>query len=66
MTSQRERAFTVPLGFGIQAGIDLFLPPDMHVALNYGQGTGSVQMIRFLTEHTEVGFHIPNARQFVG
>lgn len=27
---------------------------DLHVALNYGQGTGSVQMLRFVTEHTEV------------
>ena len=27
---------------------------DLHVALNYGQATGSVQLLRFLTEHTEV------------
>lgn len=27
---------------------------DLHVALNYGQGTGSGQILRFATEHTEV------------
>lgn len=27
---------------------------DLHVALNYGQGTGSAQILRFVTEHTEV------------
>lgn len=26
----------------------------LDVALNYGQGTGSAQMLRFVTEHTEV------------
>ena len=27
---------------------------DIHVAFNYGQSTGSPQMLRFITEHTEV------------
>lgn len=27
---------------------------DIHVALNYGQSTGSAQLLRFITEHTEV------------
>ena len=27
---------------------------DLHVALNYGQSTGSAQMMRFVTEHTEI------------
>lgn len=27
---------------------------DIEIALNYGQGTGSAQMLRFVTEHTEV------------
>ncbi|GJN72922.1 hypothetical protein PLIIFM63780_006988 [Purpureocillium lilacinum] len=27
---------------------------DLSIALNYGQSTGSAQMIRFLTEHTEI------------
>ncbi|OAA79998.1 Pyridoxal phosphate-dependent transferase, major domain protein [Akanthomyces lecanii RCEF 1005] len=27
---------------------------DLSIALNYGQATGSAQMMRFLTEHTEV------------
>lgn len=26
----------------------------LDIALNYGQGTGSAQMLRFVTEHTEV------------
>ena len=29
-------------------------PEDLHVALTYGQATGSAQMLRFITEHTEV------------
>lgn len=29
-------------------------PKDLEIALNYGQGTGSAQMLRFVTEHTEV------------
>ena len=28
---------------------------DIHVAFNYGQSTGSAQLLRFITEHTEVG-----------
>ena len=28
---------------------------DLSIALNYGQGTGSAQMLRFVTEHTEAG-----------
>ena len=27
---------------------------DLSIALNYGQGTGSAQLLRFVTEHTEV------------
>lgn len=27
---------------------------DLAVALNYGQGLGSAQMVRWVTEHTEV------------
>lgn len=27
---------------------------DLHVGLNYGQATGSAQMLRFITEHTEI------------
>ena len=27
---------------------------DIHVAFNYGQATGSAQLLRFVTEHTEV------------
>ena len=32
---------------------------DLHVALNYGQSTGSAQMLRFVTEHTEIVHHPP-------
>ncbi|MCJ1267384.1 Aromatic/aminoadipate aminotransferase 1 [Lobaria immixta] len=32
---------------------------DLHVALNYCQGTGSGQMLRFVTEHTEIVHHPP-------
>lgn len=34
---------------------------DLSVALNYGQGTGSAQMIRFITEHTELVNNPPYA-----
>jgi aromatic amino acid aminotransferase I / 2-aminoadipate transaminase len=27
---------------------------DLSIALNYGQGTGSAQLLRFITEHTEI------------
>ncbi|KAL9598926.1 MAG: hypothetical protein Q9219_004192 [cf. Caloplaca sp. 3 TL-2023] len=27
---------------------------DIHIAFNYGQATGSVQLLRFVTEHTEI------------
>ncbi|KAL9097366.1 MAG: hypothetical protein Q9163_006351 [Psora crenata] len=32
---------------------------DLHVALNYAMATGSAQMLRFLTEHTEIVHHPP-------
>lgn len=31
---------------------------DLAIALNYGQGTGSAQMLRWVTEHTEVRFEL--------
>lgn len=34
---------------------------DLSVALNYGQSTGSAQMMRFLTEHTEIVCQPPYA-----
>lgn len=34
---------------------------DLSVALNYGQGTGSAQMLRFVTEHTEIVCNPPYA-----
>ena len=32
---------------------------DLHVALNYGQGVGSAQLLRFVTEHTEIVHNPP-------
>ena len=32
---------------------------DFHVGLNYGQATGSAQMLRYITEHTEIVHHPP-------
>ncbi|KAJ5939080.1 hypothetical protein N7466_002214 [Penicillium verhagenii] len=37
--------------YDFEAGVSDF---GLDVALNYGQGTGSAQMIRFVTEHTEL------------
>ncbi|PHH74637.1 hypothetical protein CDD83_4541 [Cordyceps sp. RAO-2017] len=34
---------------------------DLSIALNYGQATGSAQMMRFLTEHTEIVCNPPYA-----
>ncbi|KAJ6790095.1 hypothetical protein PWT90_02099 [Aphanocladium album] len=34
---------------------------DLSISLNYGQATGSAQMIRFLTEHTEIVCQPPYA-----
>jgi aromatic amino acid aminotransferase I len=30
---------------------------DIHIAFNYGQATGSAQLLRFVTEHTEIVHH---------
>ncbi|KAI4119328.1 MAG: hypothetical protein LQ338_007288 [Usnochroma carphineum] len=32
---------------------------DIHIALNYGQAVGSPQLLRFVTEHTEIVHHPP-------
>ncbi|KAI9680036.1 MAG: Aromatic/aminoadipate aminotransferase 1 [Caeruleum heppii] len=32
---------------------------DLSIALNYGQGTGSAQMLRWITEHTEIVHNPP-------
>jgi aromatic amino acid aminotransferase I / 2-aminoadipate transaminase len=34
---------------------------DLSIALNYGQATGSAQMMRFITEHTELVYNPPYA-----
>ncbi|MCJ1334741.1 Aromatic/aminoadipate aminotransferase 1 [Bachmanniomyces sp. S44760] len=40
----------------IEEGKSLF---DIHVAFNYGQSTGSAQLLRFVTEHTEIVHNPP-------
>ena len=40
----------------IAEGKSLF---DIHVAFNYGQATGSAQLLRFVTEHTEIVHNPP-------
>lgn len=37
--------------YDIREGKSLY---DLEVCLNYGQATGSPQLLRFVTEHTEV------------
>ena len=57
MTLRRERVFTVSPGFrSMRPQVDAPNTHviDMHVAFNYGQATGSAQLLRFITEHTEV------------
>jgi aromatic amino acid aminotransferase I len=49
-------ASTVCLHIYVQsstAGTDE-LNVDLEIALNYGQATGAAQLLRFVTEHTEV------------
>lgn len=56
MTSPKERVSMVHLRPKDDSYMltDFVMPLDMHVALNYGQATGSPPMVRFVTEHTEV------------
>jgi hypothetical protein len=60
MTLLRERASTVsPKRAVVTIGLCALLTGwdwllDLSIALNYGQGTGSAQLLRFVTEHTEV------------
>lgn len=35
-------------------GITDRISSDLEIALNYGQATGAAQLLRFVTEHTEV------------
>ncbi|KAG5988747.1 hypothetical protein E4U43_004636 [Claviceps pusilla] len=48
----RERGQTVTIGkYDVRDHGGVY---DLSIALNYGQSTGSAQMMRFLTEHTEI------------
>lgn len=42
--------------YDIREGKSLY---DLHVCLNYGQGVGSAQLLRFITEHTELVHNPP-------
>lgn len=54
-----ESGVTVSIGkHDIEQGKSLY---DLHVALNYGQATGSAQLLRFVTEHTEIVHNPPYA-----
>ena len=44
--------------YDVSAGESVY---DLSIALNYGLGTGSAQMIRFVTEHTEIVCNPPYA-----
>ena len=53
----KETGVTMSIGkHDIQEGKSLY---DLHVALNYGQATGSAQLLRFVTEHTEIVHNPP-------
>jgi aromatic amino acid aminotransferase I len=48
----QERGQTVTIGkYDVRDGNAIY---DLSIALNYGQSTGSAQMMRWLTEHTEI------------
>lgn len=51
-TGTRESGISHRIGkHDIAEGKSLY---DMHVAFNYGQATGSIQLLRYVTEHTEM------------
>ncbi|KAG6313008.1 hypothetical protein E4U22_001335 [Claviceps purpurea] len=55
----RERGQTVAIGkYDVRDHGGTY---DLSIALNYGQSTGSAQMMRFLTEHTEIVCNPPYA-----
>lgn len=47
------------------SGVMLIIGVDLEVALNYGMATGSPPLIRFLTEHTEVGFFMRTTHFYI-
>ena len=48
----RRTGQTVTMGkYDVSEGKDVY---DLSIALNYGQATGSAQLLRFVTEHTEI------------
>ncbi|KAL2757637.1 hypothetical protein ACRALDRAFT_1054848 [Sodiomyces alcalophilus JCM 7366] len=54
-----ETAQTVTMGkYDTRDGTSEY---DLSIALNYGQATGSAQMMRFITEHTELVYNPPYA-----
>jgi aromatic amino acid aminotransferase I len=54
-----DTAQTVSIGkHDVKAGLSEY---DLSIALNYGQATGSPQIMRFITEHTELVYNPPYA-----
>ncbi|KAI5456824.1 putative L-kynurenine/alpha-aminoadipate aminotransferase [Mariannaea sp. PMI_226] len=59
LSEEAEMAQTVTIGkYDVQKGLSEY---DLSIALNYGQAMGSAQMMRFITEHTELVFNPPYA-----
>jgi aromatic amino acid aminotransferase I len=55
----KESGVTVKAGkYDVSEGHGVY---DLSIALNYGQGTGSAQLLRFVTEHTELVCNPPYA-----
>lgn len=56
-TETKESGSTHTIGkHSIAEGKSMY---DLHVALNYGQATGSAQLLRYVTEHTELVHNPP-------
>ncbi|KAL9943809.1 hypothetical protein D7B24_003906 [Verticillium nonalfalfae] len=59
LSAQSPTAQTISIGkYDVREGKSEY---DLSIALNYGQSTGSAQMMRFVTEHTELVYNPPYA-----
>ncbi|KAF4469486.1 aromatic amino acid aminotransferase I [Fusarium albosuccineum] len=59
LSEEAELAQTITIGkYDVQKGLSEY---DLSIALNYGQAMGSAQMMRFITEHTELIYNPPYA-----
>jgi hypothetical protein len=55
MISKKEKAPTVRSNIHSLGSDMTDVLQDLEIALNYGQATGAAPLLRFVTEHTEVG-----------